>query len=280
MLGIAFAGVSALLWGTSDFCGGLAVRHGSQHALRVTVFSHLWGIPVVLLGVLMVPGTFGREALLWGGLAGVVGVVSVALLYQALSEGTMAVVAPVSAVTAAAIPALGGVLLGERPSPVALSGVALALLAIAFLTSTQSEPPIRVAPRNLVLTGCAGGSCGLFYLLLGQAGAGSGMWPLASEAFVSIAAGAILLGMIPSARARSGGSIAALACLAGLLDAAATGLYVFATQHGQLSLVAPIAALDPASTVLLALAIAGERLRPMQMGGLAFAALALVLTAS
>ena len=68
--------------------------------------------------------------------------------------------------------------------------------------------------------------------------------------------------------------------MAGTLDIAANGFYLLAAYQGQLSIVAPIASLYPASTVLLALAVNKERLRPVQFAGLGMAATALVLAAS
>ncbi len=66
---------------------------------------------------------------------------------------------------------------------------------------------------------------------------------------------------------------------AGLLDMAANALYLLATQRGMLSVVAPITTLYPAGTVILALLVDAERLRPVQIAGLGFAALALLLVA-
>ncbi len=67
---------------------------------------------------------------------------------------------------------------------------------------------------------------------------------------------------------------------AGLFDVVANALYLGATQHGLLSIVAPVASLYPAATVLLALAIERERVRPVQLAGLGLAATALVLVAT
>jgi drug/metabolite transporter (DMT)-like permease len=47
-----------------------------------------------------------------------------------------------------------------------------------------------------------------------------------------------------------------------------------------LSVVAPVAALYPASTVLLAFLVDRERLRPVQLAGLGLAVTALVLVAT
>ena len=54
-------------------------------------------------------------------------------------------------------------------------------------------------------------------------------------------------------------------------------LYLLATRGGDLSVVAPIAALYPVTTVILALIIEHERLRGIQLAGLTFAVAALVL---
>jgi drug/metabolite transporter (DMT)-like permease len=57
----------------------------------------------------------------------------------------------------------------------------------------------------------------------------------------------------------------------------ANALYLLASRDGDLSVVAPIAALYPVTTVILALMIEHERLRGIQVAGLIFAVAALVL---
>ena len=66
---------------------------------------------------------------------------------------------------------------------------------------------------------------------------------------------------------------------AGIGDIGANALYLLATSQGLLSIVAPISALYPVSTVMLALTLDKERVRPIQIAGLGLAAAALVLTA-
>ena len=65
--------------------------------------------------------------------------------------------------------------------------------------------------------------------------------------------------------------------VAGPCDMTANTLYLVAAGRGDLSVVAPLAALYPVTTVILALIIDGERLRGVQVAGLAFAVAALVL---
>jgi drug/metabolite transporter (DMT)-like permease len=60
----------------------------------------------------------------------------------------------------------------------------------------------------------------------------------------------------------------------------ANGLYLVAVRQGQLSLVATLASLYPASTVLLARYVLGERLGRWQQVGVAAAVAAIVLIVS
>ena len=88
-----------------------------------------------------------RDDLLWGAAAGLTGGVGVALLYRALAIGTMAVVAPTTAVCAVAIPVLVAGLLGERPVPLAIAGIALGIISI-ILVSQQQTAHWRRATRS------------------------------------------------------------------------------------------------------------------------------------
>jgi drug/metabolite transporter (DMT)-like permease len=65
--------------------------------------------------------------------------------------------------------------------------------------------------------------------------------------------------------------------VAGPCDMTANALFLVASRSGELSVVAPLAALYPVTTVMLALIIDHERLHSIQVAGLAFAVAALVL---
>jgi drug/metabolite transporter (DMT)-like permease len=66
----------------------------------------------------------------------------------------------------------------------------------------------------------------------------------------------------------------------GALDMLANALYLVAVREGPLGLVATLASLYPASTVLLARVVLRERLQPVQSVGLVCAAAAIVLITS
>jgi drug/metabolite transporter (DMT)-like permease len=63
----------------------------------------------------------------------------------------------------------------------------------------------------------------------------------------------------------------------GALDMGANILYVLATQHGTLPVVVTLTSLYPASTVVLARVVLGERLGAAQRAGIACALAAVVL---
>ena len=274
MFPIVLAAVSAVAFGTADFSGGKASRRADP--IAVTVVSQILSIPLLLLLVVLVPGTPHPVDLGWGLLAGVAGAGGVMLLYRALSAGMMAVVAPVTAITAAVVPIVAGLVTAHSPGTLALSGAGLAVVAIALVSLGEGGVTGRVSSRVLGTALGAGLLFGIFFALLGQADEGCGMWPVLAVRVSSIGFG-LALAARTGVGLRLGRRVLGWAAAAGLLDSAANALYLAAATRGHLSIVAAIASLYPASTVLLALGIDRERLRPAQLAGLGFAAGALVL---
>ncbi|EWM68069.1 MULTISPECIES: EamA family transporter [Micromonospora] len=275
MLPIVLAAVSALAFGTADFSGGKASRWADP--IAVTVVSQMLSLPLLVVLVLVVPGTPSALDLGWGLLAGVAGAGGVMLLYRALATGVMAVVAPVTAITAAIVPIVAGLVLAHSPGAVALGGAGLAVVAIALVSLGERGAARRVSGRVLAMALAAGLLFGVFFALLGQADESAGMWPVLAVRVSSVAFG-LALAARTGTRLRLGRRVLGWAAAAGLLDSAANALFLAAAGRGHLSVVAAVASLYPASTVLLALAVDRERLRPVQLAGLGFAAAALVLS--
>ena len=73
-------------------------------------------------------------ALAWAALGGVTGLVGLLCLYQAMARGTMGIVAPATAVIAAAVPAAVGILGGDRVDALLLAGMGLALVAVVLIS--------------------------------------------------------------------------------------------------------------------------------------------------
>jgi uncharacterized membrane protein len=275
VLPILFAALSAAVWGVGDFSGGKATQ--TANALGVTVLSQLAGVPVLAACVVLVVGPApSLSALSWGVVAGLAGFGGILLLYRGLAQGVMAIFAPVSAVTSALVPLGVGLVVDHTPSAVALSGVACAVVAIGLVSASGGRT--RVGPRVVALALASGALFGVFFVLIGKAG--GGLWPLVGMRLGSISVGLLAVaGAAPGAFAL-GGRALRWALLAGPLDVLANVLYALAAARGQLAVVAPISALYPVSTLLLALTVDRERVAPVQIAGLGLAAAALVLVAT
>ena len=283
MLNVALAVLSGLIWGVGDFAGGKATQRVA--VLSVVWLSKLASLPLlaIYLAATYVPIT--STSLAWGGLAGVAGLVGLVLFYRALSAGAMTIVAPVTGVTSAAIPVVVGLVGGERPSAFQLLGVGCALLAIALVSIAPRPPGPRalVSWRLVAAALGAGISFALFFILIDvagdAAGESAGLWPIAGSQLSSLIIGGLLLMMTRSDRLPRGAALR-WTMVAGPCDMTANALFLLATRSGDLSIVAPLAALYPVTTVILALVIDHERLRGIQVAGLAFAVAALVLVSS
>ena len=274
---------SALLYGAGDFTGGLASRRAGT--LPVIVLSQFSGL-VLLAGLLpFLPASSpSRADLLWGVFAGFTGGVGVALLYRALAIGRMAVVAPTTAVCAVAVPVLISVALGERPRSLAVLGIVLGLGAIVLVSQQRGAeaPPADRAggglPAGVGIALVSGVAIGLFLLALAQTRAEAGMWPILASRATSVTLFALAAA---SARRplRIPGTLA-LTLLCGVLDMSANALYLLAARTGPLSVVVTLSSLYPASTVLLARVVLGERLSGLQLVGVGCALGAIVLIVS
>jgi len=279
----ALAGLSGLVWGVGDFAGGKAAQGAA--ALPVAWLSKLVSLPLLAIYLAATYQPLAAAAIGWGGLAGCFGVLGMILFYRALAQGAMTVVAPVTAVTSAAIPVVVGLISGERPPPLRLAGVVCALAAIALVSLAPPRPGERViVTGRLVGTAVLSGvGFALFFVFVAQAGdlanGEPGLWPIAaSQLGALLLSGLLLVSTRPTGWPR--GVSFRWTCLAGPLDMTANVLYLLATRQGELSLVAPLAALYPVTTVVLAMIIDRERVRSLQIAGLVLALAALLLVAT
>ena len=277
---------TAGLFGTGDFCGGLAAKRvGST---RVVAFSHVVGLLGALLVALAVGSEPSAEALLVGALAGVFGGIGVGLLYRRLALGPMHVVAPLTAMTSALVPATWGALRGESLGPQLWLGVVIGLIAI-ILASTSAKTPavpndIGGAPvdaKAVIESLLAGSGFGLFFILLSTTAVEAGPWPIVGARMTTsilLVGGLLLL----DGRSLSAGGQYALGLIVatGVLDVAANIGFLWAANRGQLVIVAVVTSLYPLATVGLARVFMAERMSRLQGIGLASALGSTVLIAS
>jgi drug/metabolite transporter (DMT)-like permease len=275
---------SAVLYGSADFFGGLTAKRANT--IATVVWSQFAGLVLLLLVLpFLPPSTVSSRDWIWGFSAGFSGGIGVAFLYRALAVGTMAVVAPTTAVIAAMIPVLFAFAIGERLRPLTFAGVLLALVAIFLVSRPPSTHDLGRQktrgnfPPGFGLALLAGISVGIFFLSLARTNTAAGMWPLIAARISSIGL-FVIIALVAKRTLGMDRTATATATLGGALDMAANAVYMIAARIGPLSIVVTLASLYPASTVILARVILKEHLSWAQIAGIGCALLAVVLIVS
>ncbi len=277
-MGILLALAAALLYGGSDFGGGLASRR--LGSLRVSVVGSAAATVLAWATLILVGGPGpSLRAVAWGLASGLAGGAGTLVLYRGLARGQMSVVGPLSAVGAAVVPVAAGVALGERPSLLSVAGVLVALPAIVLVAASGSvRGKLGACPKGLLDGLVAGLAFGILFIGLAQAGRNAGLWPVASEQ-----TGALLITLAIAVKTREPLRIplraAGLPVLVGASGMAATLAYFYATHFSMLAIAAVLVSLYPGVTVLLARTLLHERFTPAQRAGLGLCALAIAAIA-
>ncbi|HEX2057453.1 MAG TPA: DMT family transporter [Actinomycetota bacterium] len=275
LLGLA----AAVTYGAGDFVGGLVTRRAPL--FTVVLLSQVAGTALLIASLpFFVESGPTASALAWGGASGAAGATGVLLLYKGLAAGRMSVVAPITSVEAAVVPVVWGLATGERPSALALTGVLVALVAVLLVagfdpSEATTQRGGRLAAGVPEALG-AGVAFGAFFILLDGAGDDTGMWPLVGGRTASLAVLAILV-LLRRERISAAPGTRVPIVAAGLLDVAANLLYLLSTREGLLSIVAVLTSLYPASTILLARIVLGERMGRLQVAGLGLAGAGVVM---
>ena len=173
MLAIVLALGASVVWGIGDFLGGLKSR--TLHVLTVLAISQIAGLAAVLLwlGAAREPRP-SAAALASAAAAGLCGAVGLAALYRGMAIGAMGIVAPISAVSAA-IPFFVGVATGERPGPIQVAGIVLALGGVALASRQPTHlGGGRAAGVGLALLAAMG--FGFYFVFLDHAADESVPW--------------------------------------------------------------------------------------------------------
>ena len=287
MLAVVLALTAAIGYGGSDFAAGLASR--SAPVIQITLLASVIGgvIVAAALPFAASPGP-NAAALAWGFVAGLGGTLGAFALYLGFRNAAFSVTAPLSAVASAGFSVLAGLLYGERPTPLALTGIVLALPAIVGVSASAggaeaAEGAPAGAPAGRQAAGVvyglvAGAFFALLFIGLDRAGSGSGMWPVAAAAAGEVAA-ALVAAVAVHSFVLCGGRARLLAVTAGVAGAAATILFFYASHQGFLAVTAVLTSLYPAVTIVLARTVLGERLTALRLAGLGLAGVCVSLIA-
>lgn len=272
--------ITALFFGSGDFFGGLSAKR--TPVLYVVGFSHLVGL--VTVGTL---APFLADAFTWrdmglGVIAGAIGGVGVALLYRGLARGPMVVVAPLTAIMSAAVPAAWGVIDGETFTILSWAGIVLALVAITLtsMPAGTAEDSAPVTDRVIAESLLAGTCFGAMFIVYDITADATAPWPVVGARILTAT---VLLAVIFGFQ-REGVSTARTATwpivLTGLFDTGSNAIFLYATTIGDVAIVSVLSALYPAATVLLARFVLEERVSRLQLAGLGAALGASILIAA
>jgi drug/metabolite transporter (DMT)-like permease len=282
-LGVPLGLGSGLCWGAADFFGGIQSRR--LPALTVAFWSQVAGALALAVALAVEGAPPATTGFAWGLAAGVGSGCALVLFYRGLAEGTMSVVAPVSA-CGAVVPVAAALLTGDQPGALAGLGVLAAITGVVLVSRTSGNAPgtpgaTRGSPGGSRRTGrvlaMALGSAlgfGLFYVFVDAGTAGSRGAPL----WVIAGARASSLVMLSTIALVGGGSalrwpgrrIGPVA-LVGIGDTGANLLFAYAATAGNLAVVGVLGSLYPVATVVLARWLLGERLSGGQNAGVLLA---------
>ena len=303
-LGVPLGLGSGLAWGAADFFGGIQSRR--LPALTVAFWSQAAGALGLVIALTLGGTRPPLTGIAWGLAAGVGSGIALVLFYRSLAEGTMSVVAPVSA-CGAVVPVAAAVLTGDHPGVLAGLGVLAAIAGVVLVSRTRPAPeqpgspggappgPPSAPPRSSRTPGSSPGrpaanpgrsrrvllmalgsalGFGLFYVFVdaGTTGSrGEPLWVIAGARASSL----VMLSTIAligrgSALRWPGRRIGPVA-LVGIADTGANLLFAYAATSGNLAVVGVLGSLYPVATVILARWLLGERLSGGQNAGVALA---------
>ena len=273
LLAALLALASAVLWGISDFGGGVLGRRAPIFGVLLATQSVGFVVASIGLVVQSEPMLEGPDlglSLLAGGLAAI----GVGSLYRGLAVGRMGVVAPVTAVLTATTPAVIGIVWQGFPVPIVFVGFGVAILAVVIVSIVPDETAGRPAGLGYALVG--GFTLGLLGVVLSRIDLQHAFAPLALMRGVELLlfAAAVVILRLPWRMPRS---LFPLVALVGFVDVTGNLAFLTAARTGDLSVAAVLSSLYPVITVILAAALLRERITRSHAAGVALAFVAIAM---
>jgi drug/metabolite transporter (DMT)-like permease len=270
----AALGAAATL-GIADFIGGVAGRRSPPPS--VTVGIEVCGLVALPVALWLLPVRWDLMAVMLTFAGGAAGGLGLILFYRAMTLNLIGVVAPITAVVAAALPTVVGVVGGDRLHLGQVVGIAVGLVAIVLINGPSREA--AMGARAALGLAIVAGLCFGFFFILFHAGSSAGVIAFLSGR-VGSALASVSFALISGVSFVPRRTTWRLIGVGGAFDGIGVVLYLFATFHGLLSLSALLTSFYPGFTILCARLFTRERLNPAQALGAALAVLAVALIAA
>lgn len=273
--------LTAVTFGAADFSGGMASRRAQ--VITVVFCAHVIGLVGVFAAALLVAEEFLVGSLIYGAAGGLFALAGLILLYRRLAAGPMSVVAPITAITSALVPAGIAFVGGEALSIGIGLGVVFALVAIGLISASgdgESESgDAAITPLVIAESLGAGVGFGVFFVFISKAAVETSPWPIVGARVATV----ILLTIWVLARRvpMPGDAITwRWIAVAGLLDTFSNVLFIWSADLAGLAIASVLSSLYPASTVILAAVLLRERMSRVQLAGFVLAMVATALIAA
>jgi drug/metabolite transporter (DMT)-like permease len=261
---------SSVLWGTADYLAGNLTKRFK--AIAVTGVSQAFGL-VTGIVLVTVTGSYIAPNLSWDGYllpaaaAGIAGFFGLASFYSGLATGRMGVVSPISTLSAV-IPLSVAFISGERPTPLQMVGMGIALLGAFCASGPDIVKGLPIKPLLYGLGAALG--FGIALAFMAQGSKTSSLMTMTTMRVITVSM-CILLAL----RFRTIGGFKVsdlkILILIGMTDFAANLMLGVATTKGLVSVAMVFGALCPIVTSLLAFKFLNERLHSVQYLGIFFA---------
>jgi drug/metabolite transporter (DMT)-like permease len=267
---------SAATLGVADFAGGVAGRRSSPPSVALSI--ELVGLVATPLAFVLLPSRWELGLIGYTFLGGMIGSFGLILFYRAMALNLIGIVAPITGVIAAALPAAAGVLFGgERLHLAQVAGIVAGLVAIGLING-PTQAAAKEARSAVGMAIIAGVAFGLFFILF-HAGSASGV-PAFLTGRLGSAVVSLCFALVTRVPFLPRRETLRLIGISGTLDGTGVVLYMFATLFGLLSISAVLTSFYPAFTVLCARLFLHERLTLLQTFGAATAVAAIALIAA
>ena len=266
MLAAVLALGASVAWGIGDFIGGLKSRALSP--LAVLAIAQPVGFAAMAIVVTLHWEPWPGPSALYSVPAAMLGTLGLVAFYRGMAAGSISLVAPIAA-TGALIPVAFGLATGERPSPLQLTGIALAVggaVATSYEPGEGGERPRLAAGIGWGLLAAV--AFGGYFIPMHEAAEGDFVW--ATFVFRTTSFSLVLLAalVLRPRLPRYPRDIALIACI-GLADTGGNILFAAAASQGLVSVVSVLASLYPVVTVILARVYLHERVTRVQEAGAA-----------
>ncbi len=285
LIGALAGGLSALLWGVGDFLAVKPVREIGP--FRTLLYSVPFGLLVLFLYVFFFEGfaPLPMDAVLLVCLSAVFNLAALFSFYSSFERGLLSVAAPISSSYSAIVVLLSFLFLGEVLSFSHSLAVLLAIMGVVLVSAKFSEiKRLKFSSANQ----------GVKFAFLSAIFWGIGMFLLKPVSALAPNQGGLVVLVLELAFllfllafgffwkkdfSRPPAGLLPFVAASYFLNASASVLFVWGVYNDLASLVAPISALYPAVSVVLAFVFLKERLEKTQYLGIVFAACALLLAA-